>query len=242
MLLTPIRNVLRPIFGHVESMLVRVLPGTTANLLQTYAPDWTNYYVAAERSIEDEWNEIIWPQIKDFDFDTVLELAPGWGRNTERLCEYAKKLYAVDFKSTAIDGCRARLGDSFKNCDLVYAINNGKDLRIIATDSISTIYCWDSAVHFSREILASYMSEFERVLKPGGKGFVHHANMGAGAGKNIKARPHWRSNVTKEFVSQLCHQYGLTVVAQTDIAWAEITDCATVFTKPVRTRSDSSAA
>ena len=94
LLLTPIRNVLRPIFGHVEARpgLARDDGKAAANVL----PDWGNYYVAAERSIEDEWNEIIWPHIKDFDFDTVLELAPGWGRSTERLCEI-EDTYAVDF-------------------------------------------------------------------------------------------------------------------------------------------------
>jgi SAM-dependent methyltransferase len=235
--------VLRPLYGHIESFLVRVLPGTAANLLQTYVPDWRNYYRAAERNIEDEWNEIIWPHIKDFDFDAVLELAPGWGRSTERLCEHAKTLYAVDFKSAAIDGCRERLGDSFKGCNLVYAINNGQDLRMIKSESISTVYCWDSAVHFGREILASYIREFARVLKPGGKGFVHHSNMGCGASKNIKATRHWRSNVDKAFVTQLCWQSGLTIEAQTDIPWAEIIDCATVFKKPcIGLRTDSSAA
>ena len=232
MAMTPIRKVLRPIFGRVENMLVQVLPESTANLLQTYVPDWSHYYVAAERSIENEWNATIWPHIKDFDFDAVLELAPGWGRSTERLCEHAKTLYAVDFKSAAIDGCRERLGNSFKGCTLVYGVNNGKDLRMIESGSISTVYCWDSAVHFGKEILGSYVTEFGRVLKPGGKGFVHHANTGEGASRNIKSRPHWRSNVTKQFFAQACQQAGLRVDVQTDVAWFEITDCATVFSKP----------
>ncbi len=225
------RNLLRKIYRQVERILVWVLPGKMANRLQTSVPAWSNYFVAAESSTAEQWGDIIWPLIRDFDFDAVLELAPGWGRSTERLCGLANRIYAVDIDPRAIKACRQRLGNSFKGCDLVYAVNNGKDLRMIESGTISTIYCWDSAVHFSREILASYVREFSRILRARGKGFVHHSNLGKTASKNIKANPHWRSNVSKEFIAQLCRENGLIVEIQRDIKWGEIIDCATVFVK-----------
>jgi hypothetical protein len=102
---------------------------------------------------------------------------------------------------------------------------------MIADDSISTVYCWDSAVHFNRVILEGYIREFARVLEHGGKGFVHHSNLGDMVSRNIKDNPAWRSNVSKEFFSRMCTKFGLTVEAQIDIPWGKITDCATIFSK-----------
>ena len=226
-----VRSVLRPIYRRIEAVLLWILPARTANVLQTSVVDWSSYFAVAEGRIETEWQKIIWPRIETFDFDVVLELAVGRGRSTERLCRHARKLYAVDVNSNTIAACRRRLRDASCGCDVVFVVNNGKDLRRIDSGSISTIYCWDSAVHFSREILAGYIGEFARVLKPGGKGFVHHSNLGDGARRNIKSNPHWRSTVDNQFVARACRAHGLIVESQTDIPWGGISDSATVFVK-----------
>lgn len=229
-------SLVKKIFGSIrrrlDNVVVSLLPSKSANLRRCGEEDvWNEYFERAEADMDSQWSEIIYPLIRDFDFETVLELAPGLGRNTEKLCRLAKKIFAVDYNRDALEKCRERLGEQASDCRIEYHANNGTDLAMIPKNEISAIYCWDAAVHFDKEIIADYVAEFARVLKPGGKGFVHHSNLGERADKDIKKNPHWRSNMSKELFAELCRRNGLRVVTQTDIAWGEITDCASIFTK-----------
>jgi len=216
----------------VDGFAVRFLPDKYANLLQCSKEGlWNKYFSDAEAEIQAQWDETIWPLIMDFDFDSVLELAPGAGRNTEKLCGVSKKIWAVDYNAYAIEQTRERLGSSYGGCDIEYHVNNGSDINMIADGSISAIYCWDAAVHFDKAVLNSYIPEFARVLREGGKGFVHHSNLGESAHKNIKRNPGWRSNMSKEDFAEICETNGLRVVTQVDIPWRDIMDCITVFEK-----------
>ena len=169
-------NLVKKIFTSVrhrlDSAVVRLLPSKSANLRQCGEEDvWDEYFERAEADMDSQWRDIIFPLIHDFDFETVLELAPGTGRNTEKLCRLAKKIYAVDYNKPALEQCRQRLGEKAGDCQIEYHANNGTDLAMIERDTISAIYCWDAAVHFDKEVIADYVAEFARVLKPGGKGF-----------------------------------------------------------------------
>ena len=67
--------------------------------------DWVDgqYYDDAESAMEQQWTRLIWPLIEGSDFSTVLELAPGHGRNTAKLLPLSGHLYAVDINQTNID-------------------------------------------------------------------------------------------------------------------------------------------
>lgn len=226
------KKILAAVRRRAESGYVRLLSPKRANLMQCGEEDlWNEYFERAEADMDAQWRDVIFPLIRDFDFETVLELAPGMGRNTEKLSALAKKIYAVDYNRYALEQCRERLGEQVGDCRIEYHANNGTDLAMIADGAISAIYCWDAAVHFDKEVIADYVAEFARVLKPGGRGFVHHSNLGARADKDIKKNPHWRSNMSKELFAELCRRSGLRVSSQTDVAWGEITDCASIFTK-----------
>jgi ubiquinone/menaquinone biosynthesis C-methylase UbiE len=198
---------------------------------------WNDYFRRAEPGMERQWNEIIWPIIKDFNFETVLELAPGAGRNTEKLTLLADTIHAVDFNEYALDELRARFHDYEGKCKLYFHKNNGSDLEMIENNSITAIYCWDAAVHFDKLIVRDYVREFSRVLKPGGEGFIHHSNLGPAAKPDISQNPHWRSNMSKDLFLQYCERVGLQIVEQIDLEWGEITDCISVFRKEAVTRS-----
>jgi len=220
----------------LDRIVVPLLPRKYANLLQCSKKDlWNQYFIDAETAMQRQWDGIIWPLIKDFNFETVLELAPGGGRNTERLCAISKKIYAVDYNSYAIKQCRKRFGSSYLGCNIEYYVNNGTNLDMIKDNSISAIYCWDAAVHFDKIILKDYIKEFGRVLRVGGQGFVHHSNLGEKANKNIKKNPSWRSNMSKKTFAEMCQANGLRIVAQVDIPWGaapnRIVDCGKIFEK-----------
>lgn len=102
---------------------------------------------------------------------------------------------------------------------------------MIKDQSISFIYCWDAAVHFEKSIMKSYIAEFSRILRPGGKGFVHHSDLGDAADSDILKNPSWRSNVNKKLFREYCEEAGLKVVNQVALPWGQIKDCISVFQK-----------
>jgi SAM-dependent methyltransferase len=214
----------------VDFAAVHLLPAKTANLIQCRRQGmWNGYFQDAEGKLDAEWEAIIWPLIKDFDFRFVLELSPGGGRNTQKLSTVAKRIVAVDYNEYALEQTRARLGSRSGSCEITYCLNGGSDLAMVPDASVSAVYCWDSAVHFDRDVVIAYIAEFARVLEPGGYGFLHHSDLGDKAHKNIKRNPHWRSNVSKELVADACRRSGLAVKVQQPVPWPPIVDIATVF-------------
>lgn len=213
---------------------------------------WTPYFDSpeVESGIEREWTAVIWPVIRDFDFTTVLELAPGAGRNTAKLAEVARVIHGVDLNQPAIDRLEKRFGSYAGPCRLNFHKNNGSRLPMIPSSSITAIYSWDSVVHFDRRVIEEYVGEFARVLKPGGKGFIHHSNLGdataprlnrGSVGDDVWRNPQCRSNMSKALFRKYCEGSGLTVVQQVDLPWppwpwqhlrrGEVIDCLSVFTK-----------
>ena len=190
---------------------------------------WNRYFVNAEKDMEVQWSQTIWPIIKDFNFDVTLELAPGAGRNTEKLAELANVIHAVDLNEYALAQVRTRFANRKVKAQLFFHKNDGCDLSMIETASITTIYCWDAAVHFERSVIEEYVKEFARILKPGGKGFFHHSNLGDRAHVKIKKNFGWRSNMSKELFRDYCAANGLKLLAQHDMPWGEVTDCISVF-------------
>ena len=214
-----------------ENLLLAVSPKRKNKKFCSTNGLWNEYFTMAEPSMDREWNEIIWPAIKDFNFEAVLELAPGAGRNTEKLALVARIIHAVDLNEYALEQLRGRFENHTGPCRLCFHKNEGSDLKMIENSSITFIYCWDAAVHFDKTVLSDYIKEFSRVLKPGGTGFVHHSNLGSSGKSDISLNPGWRSNMSKELFKKYCEKNGLEIISQIDLPWGEITDCASVFRK-----------
>jgi ubiquinone/menaquinone biosynthesis C-methylase UbiE len=193
---------------------------------------WDAYFTDAEQAMAVQWDNIIWPIIKNCDFDTVLELAPGAGRNTERLTEVARVIHAVDLNEYALKRLRERFQSFETKCQLHFHRNEGSDLGMIENSTITLIYCWDAAVHFDKSIIKDYVREFARVLSVNGMGFVHHSNLGDMANVDIRTNPHFRSNMSKELFAEYCNRNGLEIIEQKDLPWTgkeSVVDCISVF-------------
>ena len=50
---------------------------------------------------------------------------------------------------------------------------------MIADKSIDFVFSFDVFVHIKRDVVEEYLREFHRTLKIGGRGFIHHSNLGA---------------------------------------------------------------
>jgi SAM-dependent methyltransferase len=173
------------------------------------------YYDAAEKDMDWQWDNLIYPEIKDFDFTNVLELAPGHGRNTNKLRKLSKEITLVDVNETCINACKSRFGLQVEGCKFNYYVNDGCHLKVVPDNSITTIYSFDSMVHFDKTIVREYMKEFKRILAPNGKGFLHHSNYGS-----IKPNSDWaknpgnRSDVSAELFKTYAEEFGLKVANQ----------------------------
>lgn len=129
----------------------------------------------------------------------VLEVGPGGGRWTEELLKRASKLTGVDISETCVERCRERFGEDDK---AEFFVVSGSDLNGVDEASIDVIWSFDVFVHINEPEVKAYAAEFARVLKPGGKGILHHGSLGGGRGG-------WRSNLTTEAMNRILDEAGL---------------------------------
>ena len=88
----------------------------------------TPYYDVAEPEMDNQWETLIRPMLKDkgIDFHCVVDLAAGHGRNSAKLRNYADRIIIVDILQENIDACQER----FKGDDrFAYVKNDGISLQ-----------------------------------------------------------------------------------------------------------------
>jgi len=185
--------------------------------------------------------------------DTILEIAPGKGRWTEYLRHMCRSLLAVDLSETCIATCKQRFADA---TNITYMVNDGRSLDIARDKSVDLVFSFDSLVHCERDIIAAYLKEISRVLKPDGIAVLHHSNMGAyrrlldlynamprrfhmkGIFKrlismNVSA---WRApSVSAAVVRELCQDANLECISQELMNWHHgrcMIDAISVITPP----------
>lgn len=124
-----------------------------------------------------EWCTSIFPRIRQFvPAHTILEIAPGFGRWTQFLKGFCEQLIAVDVSPACIERCKERFAaDPHVRCH----VNDGKSLAMVEDHSVDFAFSFDSLVHVEVEIIAAYLNELARKLKPGAFAFLHHSNLGA---------------------------------------------------------------
>jgi SAM-dependent methyltransferase len=123
------------------------------------------------------WHGALLPRIHAFvPAATILEIAPGYGRWTQYLKDLAERLVIVDLTERCIEGCRQRFADA---TNIEYHVNDGRSLDMVEDNSIDFAFSFDSLVHAEADVLAAYLAQLARKLKPNGVGFIHHSNIGA---------------------------------------------------------------
>jgi len=164
----------------------------TLDAARAVGRDWVDgkYYDNAERDMEDQWSLVIWPIIREADFSTTLELAPGHGRNTAKLLPLASRVYAVDINQTNIDFLNQRFPGVEK---LVALRNEGQELDAVENGSISFVYCFDAMVHFDSDVVRAYIKEFRRKMKPGARAFIHYSTFDKNPTGTYRDHPGWRN-------------------------------------------------
>lgn len=103
----------------------------------------------------------------------ILEIGPGHGRWTEYLARAAGRLILADLSPNCLEHCRRR----FAGADhLEYHVTDGRSLPAGLDDSVDLVWSFDAMVHVGPEDFRAYLQHIARVLKPGGRAVLHHAN------------------------------------------------------------------
>jgi SAM-dependent methyltransferase len=203
-------------------------------------------------SVEAQWSFTLHPRIHSFiPTDTILEIAPGYGRWTEYLRRYSKRLVLVDLVPECIDACRQRFAS---DSHITYHVNDGKSLAMIADRSIDFVFSFDALVHAEADVIAAYLQQLAHKLKPDGVGFIHHSNIGeyrrsfavfrrlqrpSGLRQlmrnlRIMDPDNWRAfSMTAELFEQRCREAGLQCISQELVNWRSrrLIDAISVFTQ-----------
>jgi len=195
-----------------------------------------------------QWFGAILPRIRDcLPTGTILEIAPGFGRWTHYLKDYCQELWIVDRVDECIEVCRRRFAaDSHVRCYL----NDGLSLSMFPDASIDFVFSFDSFVHTKREVVEAYLRQLGTKLKPGGKGFIHHSNLGEYASSPRERLPqtmrkllrkarildwehHRNPSMSADLFRALCLRYGLHCVTQELVNWRgrRLIDCFSLFTR-----------
>jgi SAM-dependent methyltransferase len=135
----------------------------------------------------------------------VVEIGPGAGRWTEHLIPIASNYTGIDISKTCVEVCGKRFAaDSAK---VAFRVNEGNNLPGVADGSIDIIWSFDVFVHINLVDIGTYLEEFKRVLRPGGRAIIHHGTTaGHGGG--------WRSDATTAELNALITSKGLCVAEQ----------------------------
>lgn len=105
--------------------------------------------------------------------DVLLEIGPGGGRFTEVLLPKCRRLIAADTSKTMLD----ILGRRFEGEDRIERLLlDGDGLNGVLDASIDAVFTYGVFVHLQPWDIYRYLCEIRRVLRPGGKGLVHHPN------------------------------------------------------------------
>jgi len=182
------------------------------------------------------WYGSVLPRIQAFlPTDSILEIAPGYGRCTQYLLALCKELTVVDLSKNCISACQERFKTS---PHIKYSVNDGKSLDMIKDSSIDFVFSWDSLVHAEADVLHSYLRYLSVKLKPGGYGFFHHSHIGAfrepETGKLTVENRHWRAtSMTAGLFRGYCSEVGLKCISQEYIGWGGeiLSDCFSLFTR-----------
>ncbi|MDT0275336.1 class I SAM-dependent methyltransferase [Blastococcus goldschmidtiae] len=103
-------------------------------------------------------------------WDRVLDFGCGTGRLSQALAEHAAEVVGVDVSPPMLDKARSFDRSSGR---VTFVLNQHPDLRAFPDASFDLVFTERVLQHLPPEALETYLTEFLRVLRPGGVAWVH---------------------------------------------------------------------
>jgi ubiquinone/menaquinone biosynthesis C-methylase UbiE len=143
----------------------------------------------------------------------------------------ASELLVVDLNETCIKKTKEKL----EHHVLGYFVNNGNDLPKIRDNSQDLVFSFDSFVHIHKNVIDDYLGEIYRVLKPGGRAYIHHSWLLGGQDHSF-LNVAGRADMNPELFKSLVEKHKMKVVEQKTIKFEPLgewdgTDSITTFEK-----------
>jgi SAM-dependent methyltransferase len=182
------------------------------------------------------WLTTILPRIGSMlPAEHLLEIACGHGRITAQLLQHCGRYTGIDLAPSCVAFCRNRF-PSAKHAS--FHETDGRTMPMVGDASIDFAFSWDSLVHAEADAVLGYLAELGRVLKPGGRAFLHHSNLKDFVvdGSLSISNKHWRATtVGAELVRSAAASHGLHAEAQELVQWGqpETNDCFTLLRRPL---------
>lgn len=210
-------------------------PATLAASIDVVKAPWQDspYYDRAE-----EWLHVFWDDGSLFrslfdrlDLTRTVELAVGHGRHAAIVAPRAGTLIVMDVFEENLAFCRTRLSS---HDNVRFARTSGAMFDGVDAGWATAIYCYDAMVHFSHDIVESYLNDTFRVLQPGGRALYHHSNFDSDMTQHYGLNPGARNLMTQEEFAALATAAGLDVLESTVIDWGPDSgiDCVTLVERP----------
>lgn len=192
----------------------------------------SSYYEAAERFTSLFWRQgSVFRRLFDrLDLGRVVELACGHGRHAAQIVDRCGHVALMDIFESNLARCRERFSGK-SNVSL--HLGNGYSFEPVADASTTAIYCYDAMVHFSPDIVESYLADSARILASGGMALLHHSNYEAPAERHYGQNPHARNVMTQSLFAGFCRRARLEIVESIVIPWGKTAglDCVTLCRK-----------
>jgi len=129
------------------------------------------------RDVDDVVRQFVLPYIDPQ--ARVAEVGAGGGRVAARVVDHTRELWCFDISENMLDRARVALAGK-SQARFVHIEGPGFPPELAGT--FDFIYCFDVMVHFDLHMMWRYLSEFARLVRPGGRFLVHTANIATSAG------------------------------------------------------------
>jgi len=103
-----------------------------------------------------------------------LEIGPGGGRLTVKLLPRTRTLHVVDASEEMLQHLRHRFRDV---TTLRYHLADGMTLPPLRPAGLDYVVAFDVFVHFEPRLIYWYLRQIGHLLRPGGVGIIHYANV-----------------------------------------------------------------
>lgn len=187
------------------------------------------YFETAETA---KSREIFWNDNSDFykmfsklDLTQVVELACGRGRHVQHYIDLAGHIILVDILDKNIEYCKERFRNEKK---ISYYVNSGCDLKEIEDTSCSSLFTYDSMVHFESIDIYHYLLETYRILVKGGKALFHHSNNHKDYRVSFQTDIAGRNYMSSDLFAHFADRAGFHVVQQKIIDWGGVKESDTI--------------
>lgn len=192
--------------------------------VQTVSKPWADspYYEIAENQTSIFWNKnsLFRQLFNRMDHSVVLELACGWGRHTEQCLAICTEMIVMDVFEANLERTKSRFSTHPNNLRAV--LGDGFTFRPIENLCVSAIFCYDAMVHFSPDIVSSYLKDSHRVLQKDGMALLHHSNYEAKINQHYGRNPHARNHMPFKLFKKYCEEANLEILASKSIQWGDV--------------------